>query len=73
MAVFGATLAGSAMSLLIIERMSGLSALIVAGVIGPITVVLAAIVLDRMFALGLLRRVAEPYPALARVLGRLLD
>jgi O-antigen/teichoic acid export membrane protein len=73
MAVGGATLAGSAISLLIIERMSGLPALIAAAVIGPITVVLTAVLLDRIFKLGLLRRVAEPYPALARVFGRLLD
>jgi O-antigen/teichoic acid export membrane protein len=72
-AICGATLAGLVITLLIIERMSGMSALIVAGVIGPVTVLLVAVVLDRTFELGLLRRVAEPYPALARVFGKLLD
>jgi PST family polysaccharide transporter/lipopolysaccharide exporter len=73
LAICGATLAGSGISLLIIEALSGMSALIAAGLIGPATIVLTAIYLDRIFKLGLLRRVAEPYPALARVFGKLLD
>ena len=66
LAICGATLAGSAISLLIIEALSGLSALFAAGLIGPATIVLTAIYLDRIFKLGLLRRMAEPYPILAR-------
>jgi O-antigen/teichoic acid export membrane protein len=70
--VCGATLAGSAISLLIIDKMSGIVALVVAGLIGPVAVVLTAIALDRIFKIGLLRRVVEPYPALARLIGRLI-
>jgi len=62
-----ATLAGSAISLLIIQKVSGIPALILAGLMGPLTMVLTILYTDRVFRVGLLSRITEPFPILARM------
>ena len=66
LAIGGATLAGTAISLLIIQVLSGLPALVLAGLVGPVTIALTILYLDRVFRLGLVSRIAEPFPILAR-------
>ena len=60
------TLAGSEISILIIQRLSGMPALVLAGLFGPLTIALTILYTDRVFKLRLLSRIAEPFPILAR-------
>jgi PST family polysaccharide transporter len=71
LAIVGATLAGSAVSVLFINSLSGLTALITAGLIGVMTTIVVGLFLDYVFELRLLNRVAEPFPFFARFLPKI--
>ena len=67
LAILGASLAGSSVSLLIANLLSGLTALLVSAIIGAMTVIATGLILDHVFNLKLLSRMAEPFPVLARL------
>jgi O-antigen/teichoic acid export membrane protein len=67
LAIVAASLAGSSVSLLIANLLSGLTALLVSGIIGAMTVIATGLILDHVFKLNLLSRMAEPFPILARL------
>lgn len=67
LAIVVASLVGSFLSLLIANLLSGLTALLVSAIIGAMTVIATVLVLDRVFNLKLLSRLAEPFPFLARL------
>jgi O-antigen/teichoic acid export membrane protein len=69
-AIIGATLAGLSVTAVIIHSLSGMTALVVAGSIGAVTMALTGLLLDRVFKLRLMTRMAEPFPVLARLVSR---
>lgn len=69
LAIVVASLAGSSISLLIVNQFSGLISLSVSATAGATVVLATGLVLVRIFKLNLLSELAEPFPFLAR-LGR---
>ena len=67
LAIVVASLTGASVSLLIANLLSGLTALVVSAVIGAMTVIAIGLILDHLYELKLLSRLAEPFPALARL------
>jgi lipopolysaccharide exporter len=67
LAIVAASLAGSSVSLLIANLLSGLTALVASAIIGMTTVIAIVLILDHLFELKLLSRLAEPFPVLARL------
>jgi hypothetical protein len=67
------TLAGSAISILIIQKLSGMPALVLAGLFGPLTIALTILYIDRVFKLGLLSRIAEPFPMSDKIHAKCLS
>jgi O-antigen/teichoic acid export membrane protein len=66
-----ATLAASLISVLLMNSLSGLMALIVAGFAGAMTTIVVALLLDYFFEIGLLIRITEPFPWLAQFVPQL--
>jgi len=66
-----AALAASLISVLLMNSLSGLMALIVAGFAGVMTTIVIALLLDHIFKIGLLVRITEPFPWLAQFVPQL--
>ena len=69
-AIIGATLSGTAVAALIVDVLSGVSALLAAGFGGMVTIVVTGLFLDYLFELKLFSRLAEPFPIIARFLSQ---
>jgi O-antigen/teichoic acid export membrane protein len=67
LAIVVASLAGSSISLLIVNLLPGLTALLVSAIIGAMTVIATVLIFDHVFNLKLVSRMAEPFPFLARI------
>jgi O-antigen/teichoic acid export membrane protein len=66
-AIVGSALIGASVAAVLTESFSGLTALLTAAIGGTIAIAITGLLLDTMFELRLLSRMAEPFPILARL------